>query len=205
MSTVSFEYNPRTFSDPSALPEGLHPAFLLQVVDEETPAGWQMAAKSPRMWRFYFAVWDNPSVVGVVEPELQSQVCSQTFSAGGKYQASKAYLNMKACLNRDIERGERMDPNALVPLPCQLYISRYDKNNTPIDFANVKDVKPWPQGTALLTADLKAKLLAWWQTKQQGLALPEPPTPPAPTLTPPPAAAPAPVAPATPATQKAGW
>ena len=118
---------------------------------------------------------------------------------------------MKALLNRDIERGEKMDPNALVPLPCQLYISRYDKNNTPIDFANVKDVKPWPQGTALLTPELKAKLLAWWQTKQQGLALPEPPA-----LrtkeelladgkhyvaTPPPAAPPVP--PATPA--KAGW
>ena len=174
---ISFEYNPRTFSDPSSLPEGLHPAYLIQVVDEETPAGWQMAQKSPRMWRFFFATWDNPSVVATTEPELQSQVCSQTFSAGGKYPASKAYLNMKACLNRDIPRGEKMDPNSIVPLPCQLYISRYDKNNTPIDFANVRDVKPWPQGVALLTPELKARLMAWWEKKSEGLAQPEPPAP----------------------------
>lgn len=167
MSTVVFGYEPRTFSDPTALAEGLHPAFLVQVTDEVKPDGWKM--QTERMWRFNFGVWDNVNVIHTTPPELQTKTCSQTFSSGGKFQASNAYVYMKAALNRDIAPREKIDPNALVPLPVMLYVVRLDSQNRAVDFAIIKDVRPWAEGNALLTPEFKAQLMAWWASKQPAL------------------------------------
>ena len=161
----TFSYTPRMFSDASALPEGLHPAFLVAVTDEETPEGWKMREKSPRMWRWYFAVYDNINVINSVRPELQSTVSSQTFSPGGKYQPSKAYLWAIALLNRQIGKGEKIDIDAMLPLPCQLYISRRDKQGNPVEQAIIKDLTAWGDGTKLLTPELTARLVTWWEEK----------------------------------------
>ena len=165
----TFSYTPRMFSDASALPEGLHPAFLVAVTDEETPEGWQMREKSPRMWRWYFAVYDNVQVIPHVRPELQSTVSSQTFSPGGKYQPSKAYVWAVALLNRQIGKGEKIDIDAMLPLACELYISRRDKQGTPVEQAIIKDLVAWGDGAQYLTPELKARLAAWWHEKSNEL------------------------------------
>lgn len=202
MAAIQFGYEPRTFSDPTALAEGLHPAFLVQVTDEERPKDWKM--QTDRMWRFNFGVWDNVQVIHTTAPELQTKTCSQTFSSGGKFQASNAYVFMKAALNRDIPPREKIDPNALVPLPVMLYVVRQDSQGKTVDFAIIKDVRPWEEGKALLTPEFTAQLMAWWASKQPALEsareavaaqTPAPPTmAPAPVPTTPP-----------PAPQKAGW
>lgn len=205
---ITFGYEPRTFSDPTALAEGLHPAFLVQVTDEVKPEGWKM--QTERMWRFNFAVWDNVHVIHQTPPELQTKTCSQTFSSGGKFQPSNAYVFMKAGLNRDIAPREKIDPNALVPLPVMLYVVRLDSQGKAVDFAIIKDVRPWPEGNALLTPEFKAQVMAWWASKQPALeearAAVAAQTPAVPSMTPTPQAAPAPVATTPPpAPQKAGW
>jgi len=201
---ISFGYQPRHFSDPTALPEGNHPGFLVQVTDEPKPEGWQM--QTERGWRFNLAVWDTPAVVTSTPPELQSFLCSQTFSSGGKFQASRAYLSMKAALNRDIPPGERFDPNTLVPLPLLVNVERFDKQGRTVDFAIIKVVRPWPEGLALLTPEFTARLMAWWEQKAVEMeharaTMPVPaPTPAVPQMAPtPPPQAPAPAVPATPA------
>src|SRR5262245_19312366 len=57
---IEFSYQPRTFSDPSELTEGLHPCYLLEVVEEPVPEGWEMQKRDPLMWRWFFAVWESP-------------------------------------------------------------------------------------------------------------------------------------------------
>jgi hypothetical protein len=206
-------YNARTFSDPSNLSEGVHPAFLIEVVEEPVPEGWAMREKDLLMWRWNFAVWATPADIQTTKPELQSTVSSRTFSSGGKYQPSKAFVWMKALLNRDIAKGEGVDPNDLVPLPCQLYITKRNKQGEVIDFANIKDLTPWPDGAALLPA-VREYLKAWWEERQHGLAAekaketPPPAAPPQwaqPAQTTQPQASPAPQQPELPATAKKGW
>jgi hypothetical protein len=191
-----FSHEPRTFSDPSALNEGMHPGFLVAVTDEETPKDWAMFEKSPRMWRWYFAVWNDASVVLTAPPELQSTVSSQTFSPGGKYQASKAYVWSVSLLNRQIAKGEKLDIDAMVPLPCMLYLTRRDKQGQYIEQAIIKDLAPWPEGLALLTEDFRSRLLAWWKGKEGGQANPNSPDAPRPV-----APVAPPVAPAVPTAQ----
>lgn len=160
-----FSYKPRTFNDPSSLPDGLHPAFCVAVTDEETPDDWAMKEKSPRMWRWYFAVWDNPNVINSALPELQSTVSSQTFSSGGKYQASKAFVFACSLLNRQIQRGEKINIDELLPLPCQLYTTKRNKQGETVDGCIIKDLTPWADGTQRLSPELKARLHAWWTAK----------------------------------------
>lgn len=210
-------YTSQTFSDPSALPAGVYPAFLLHVSEEPVPDGWAMKEKSDIMWRWYWALWASTAVVGQAPPELQSGVSSCTFSPGGRYQASKAYVWVKHMEGREIAQGERYDPNAHVPLPCMLTISRHNKKGEPMEHAIIKDLAPWREGATLLTPEFTAQLMAWWATKQHGNAE-MPPVEQAPTPLPPPVEQPwmhreppaAPVQaqtppPAPPATARKGW
>lgn len=176
-----FNYTPQHVSDPSNLSEGMHPAFLVAITDEETPAAWEMAKKSPRMWRWHFAVWQSPAAITNEAPELQSTVSSQTFSPGGKYQPSKAFVWTCALLGRAVQPTESIDLDPMMPLPCQLYITRKDKMGVPIEFANVKDLVAWSEGGAVLTPDLRQKIQTWWQMKQaspQTIPTPAPTAPP---------------------------
>lgn len=200
MSPV-FHYEPQTVSDPSTLTEGMHPAMLVAITDEETPPAWEMARKSPRMWRWHLAVWQHDQAITSQQPELQSAVSSQTFSPGGRYQPSKAFVWTCALLNRAILPTESVDLEPLLPLPCQLYITRKDKGGAPIEFANIKDLVAWAGGAAHLTPDLRQKLQTWWQMKSSDTAVPGPAPAPATPQMYAPAPAPAPVTP--PATRQA--
>lgn len=174
-----FSYQPKTTNDKSQLTPGWHPAFLMAIADEETPPDWQMAKQSPRLWRWQFAVWESPASMRDA-PEMQSTPTSQKFSPGGKYQASKAYVFTRKLLNRQIEAGEHVSLDPLMPLPCQVLISRTDKNGAPIEYANITDLQAWPDGAAALTAEVRTNLASWLQAKQAA------PTPPAPAPVPPP-------------------
>lgn len=147
-------YEPRAYNDPSSLSLGWHPAFLLAITDEATPDGWMMHATSPRMWRWWFAVWSEPTLIAQVAPERQSAVSSQKFTPKGRQPASKAYLWTCALLRKQIQPGERVNLDPLMPLPCRVKIERKEQ------YANIIDVEPWPEGQTLVTPDLTAKLLA---------------------------------------------
>ena len=187
----SFSYTPQTINDKSLLSSAWHPAMLMQIADEETPAGWQMAAQSPRLWRWKFAVWESPVHLTTTPPEAQSTVTSQKFSPGGKFQASKAFVFTRKLLGREIQPGECIDLDSLLPLPCQVLITRTDKNGAPIEYANITDLQAWDEGQAVLTPELRSQLATWLQMKQA----------PAPQQTAPPAAVAPPPAPHAPAMQ----
>lgn len=146
------------------------------IADEETPTQWKMAMQSPRMWRWIFAVWESPAHVSQGPPELQSSPSSQKFSPGGKFQASKAYVFTRKLLNRPIETGEHVNLDPLMPLPCQVLITRTDQNGAPIEYANITDLQAWPQGVQVLTADLRSNLGTWLQMKRAD-TVQHPPTP----------------------------
>lgn len=174
----TFNYTPQTINDKSLLSSAWHPAMLVQIADEETPAGWQMAAQSPRLWRWKFAVWESPAHVQSTPPEAQSTVTSQKFSPGGKFQASKAFVFTRKLLAREIAPGESIDLDPMLPLPCQVLISRTDKNGAPIEYANIVDLQTWPEGQAALTPELKSQLAAWLQMKQAPQPQPSTSSPP---------------------------
>jgi hypothetical protein len=167
---ISFGYDPLSTNDRSQLTEGWHPAFLVQVTEEDTPTTWQMYAKSPRRWVFHFAIWEATQHIGRQAPEHQSASTSKTFSPGGKYQPSKAYVWTCELLDRRIPPGERIDPNDFVPLPCRLKILRHDKDGNPMEYANIKDLEKWPDGKQFLTPDLHQNLHVWMQQKLAGPA-----------------------------------
>ena len=169
-----FSYESRTINDKSALTEGWKPAFLLAISDEETPPQWQMAKQSPRMWRWHFSVWEVSTLIGRQAPEHQTAPSSKTFSPGGKFQPSKAYLWTKELLGRDIQSGERVSLDPLMPITCRVKIRR---NN---EYANIVDLERWPDGTAQLTPECRANLLLWWQQVQSGAREAAEPAPPAP-------------------------
>lgn len=201
----NFTYQPRSINDPSQLSEGWHPAYLMTIADEETPEQWAMRESSPRMWRWLFAVWESPQHVVQQTPELQSAPTSQKFTPGGRYQPSKAYTWTCTLLGRTVQAGESVSLDASLPLPCRLKIRRVNGQGQPIEFANIVDLEPWPEGHGLLTADLKQQLATWFAMKQDGTPAPAPalaPAPrpaPAPTGWPQPGPAPEAPAPATPA------
>jgi hypothetical protein len=229
----NFSYTPgaSTISDPSALTEGWHPAFFMSVKDEETPESWASYQASPRSWRWIFAVWEHPDTLKAgAAPELQSVMSTQKFSPPpanpmSKFQASKAYLFVKALIGRDVQPGEAINLESLVPIPCLVNVSRTDKNLNETAWALVTELRAWPQGQALRSPELVAHLQQWYAMKTQGaqgggsapvVTAPTAPTAPTP---PPPAPVPAwgvaqaapaaPAAPATPATPAAphtlGW
>ena len=159
---------PTHYSDPSQLTAGVHPAYLVAVTEESIPEGWEMAKAHKHMYRWHFAVLDSAATLGQVQPEYQTAVSSPIFSASGK-QVSKAYAWMSAMLGRAIALNESLDTDALLPLPCQLLISRTDKAGQPSEYATIDSkLLGWPEGYALLTDDLKKKLTLWWAMKTAG-------------------------------------
>lgn len=148
-----------------------------------------MYASSPRLWRWLFAVWDTPQHVAGTTPELQSAPTSQKFTPGGRYQPSKAYTWTCTLLGRAVQAGESVSLDAALPLPCRLKIRRTNGQGQPIEFANIVDLEPWPDGASLLTAELRQKLVTWFSMKQAGTPVP----------------APAPVAQPRPVPAPAGW
>jgi hypothetical protein len=152
-------------NDRSALTDGWHPAYLLAITDEPTPETWQMYQQSPRLWRWHFAVWEIPTLIGRQAPEHQSAPSSQKFTPKGRQQASKAYAWTAALLGRQIPPGERVNLDPLMPLACRVKVSRKD------DYANIVDLEAYPDGAALLTPEIRAMLA-------QMSRLDEPDTPP---------------------------
>jgi hypothetical protein len=138
----------------STLSEGWHPGFLLAITDEVTPRTWKMVEKSPRFWRWHFAVWEVPTLIGRQDPEHQSAPSSQTFSPGGQYQASKAYVWTCELLGRQVQPGESVDLDPLMPLPCRIKIRRNG------EYANIVDLEKWPDGGPFLTPEIRAQLTA---------------------------------------------
>jgi hypothetical protein len=173
-------YTPQFYSEPSVLTPGVHPAFLMAILDEVTPPTWEMAKKSPRMWRWHWAVAHTAQTFDAYVPELVTAVCSKIFS-GGK-QASKNYTWHCTLLGRVIAPDESVDLDPMMPLPCQLAISR-TKGGVSVEWAIVDNVYAWPDGAALLTEPFRQKLALWWSMKQAGGEQPtEAPPAPAPAV-----------------------
>src|SRR5262245_25744011 len=173
----------RPSAPPSNLRDGWPPAYLLHIAEEATPGDWQMHAQSPTMWRWHFAVWENPTTMQQ-EPEVQSGLTSTKFSPKGRYQASKAYTWACALVGRTIQAGETIDYELLYPLPCRLKTVK-DPGK---DFVKITDVESWPEGGQAL-APIKEALLGLRMTIMQQ---PPPPIPPVTTHPPVPAPAPEP-------------
>ena len=171
-------YTPSYFSEPSQLIEGVHPAFLVAITDDLTPPTWPMAQKSPRMYRWHFAVLHSLETFEQYQPERQTGITSQIFS-GGK-QPSKSYTWSCAILGRDIPADESVDLDPMMPLPCQLFIGRHDKAGKSIEWANVDKVYNWADGHRLLTEPVRQRLADWWAKKQAEMATAEGPSQPAP-------------------------
>ena len=170
-------YTPQFYSEPSALTAGLHPGFLVAITEETTPPTWEMAKKSPTMYRWAFAIAHSAETLTTHVPELVTAVTSKIFS-GGK-QPSKNYTWHCTLLGREIQLNEEVDLDPLMPLPCQLIISR-TKGGTPVEWAIVDGLYPWLEGAALLTPEVRAKLALWWKMKQAGEPKDETPAAPAP-------------------------
>lgn len=196
----------RFMSEPSSLSPGVHPGFLISITEHDTDPTWDMYKSSPKHWRWSFAVGHTAETLTTVIPELVTAISSQIFS-GGK-NASKAYQWHVALLGREIPIGEEVDLDPLMPLPCQVGISR-SKNGQTTEWAIVDALYGWEAGHALLTPELRTKLALWWTMKQAGEAT-EAPAPAAAPATPQmyarPAAPTQAPAPATPATAgRAAW
>lgn len=203
---VMMTHTPTYSSEPSDLVEGVHPAFLMAVTEELTPPTWPAAVKAlaagkpiPPMYRWHFAVCPSFATVTSEIPELQTAVSTTIFSGGAR--ASKSYTWACTLLGREIPVNEGVDLEPLCPLPCQVFILRHDKNRVPITYANIDPrLMAWPEGTALLTPELRQKLALWWQMKQSTpVDDPTPPPPPAPMPAVPSMYQGAPAAPAAPA------
>jgi hypothetical protein len=161
-------YETKSVNDKSTLSEGWHPAFLLAITDEETPAAWKMAEQSPRMWRWHFAVWETPQTMQQT-PERQSAPTSQKFSPGGKFQPSKAYVWTCELLGRQIQPGERVNLDPSLPLPCRVKVRR---NN---EYANIIDLEKWPEGQAYLNEGMRASLKSLMEDQAQPEPWAQPP------------------------------
>ena len=156
-------YTKQFFSEPSELSPGVHPAFLVAITEEATPPDWDMFKSSPRMFRWHFATAHSVASVTTHVPELVSAITSKIFS-GGK-QPSKNYTWHCTLIGHEIQLDEEVDLDPMMPVPCQLAISR-NKNGKPVEWAIVDSLYPWPDGQALLTEEMKKKLALWWQMKQ---------------------------------------
>lgn len=154
-----FTYTPLTTDDKSALSTGMHPAFLVAIEQEDTPPTWQMAQKSPVMLRWRFLVWENVQTLQAhAQPERQSMVSSMAFTPAGNFQASKAYQWTSILLGREPAKGETVDLDPLMPLPCQVMVLRTDKLGKPTEFANLNGLFPWPEGAAVRTPEFCAAM-----------------------------------------------
>jgi hypothetical protein len=189
--------------EPSNLTEGIHMAFLLAITDDPTPEDWPMFKNSPRMYVWHFAVYQTPNSVGREIPEYLTGLSSQTFSYGGK-RSSKAYDWTVKLLGRSLALGESVDLDPMMPLPCQVAISKKNASGETIDFAKITELYAWPDGASWLqNAAFVEGLSRFWDSKKPDDAPPFPrssaqvvagATGLAPGGTAPPATAPAPVA-----------
>jgi hypothetical protein len=177
-------YEGSSQNDPSQLTDGWHPAFLIEIGTEDTPPDWERAKRSPKQYRWYFAVWETNADVTHRAPEAQSSTTSTLFSPGGKYQPSTNYVWHSELVGHRIAKGEHVNLDPLLPLPCRVKVLRTDKNGQPSEYATIKDLERWPEGQALLTADLKDKLATWQRMKTAGAPSPAPPPPAVPTTPP---------------------
>jgi len=141
-------FTPQSLNDKSSLTDGWHPAFLMAITDEATPDTWKMYEQSPRLWRWAFLVWEVPTLIPHQKPERQTAPTSQKFSPGGKFQPSKAYVWTCELLGHQIQPGERVNLDPLMPLPCRVKVRRKD------DYANIIDVERWEDGRQYLTPEL---------------------------------------------------
>ena len=132
-------------NDVSSLTNGWHPAYLLEITDEATPETWKMFAKSPRMYRWTFAVWETPAQM-TMPPERQSAPSSQAFSPKGRNAASKAYLWTTELLGRQLLAGEAIDLDPMLPLPCRVKVTRNEQ------YANIVDLEQWRDAPELTPA-----------------------------------------------------
>lgn len=152
--------------EPSNLTEGIHMAFLLAITDEPTPEEWPMFKNSPRMYVWHMAVYQTPHSVGREVPEYLTGLSSQTFSYGGK-RSSKAYDWTVTLLGRSLAVGESVDLDPLMPLPCQVAISKKNARGESIDFAKITDLYAWEEGQAVLqNAVFVDTLSRFWDGKK---------------------------------------
>ncbi len=148
----TFTIKPSSTNDPSQLTAGWHPAVLVEIADEETPDGWIMKERNPRLYRWQFRVWSRPEDMATQEPERQSAVSSQAFTPKGRNPASKAYTWTVELLGRMVLPGEAVDLDPLMPIPCRVKIERKEQ------YANIIDLERWEDGAALLTEPVRRKL-----------------------------------------------
>jgi len=189
-------YVKQFYSEPSVLTPGLHPGFLMAITEEATPPEWDMFKSSPRMLRWHFAVGHTAETITTHVPELVTAITSKIFS-GGK-QPSKNYTWHCTLIGHEIQIDEEVDLDPMMPLPCQLAISR-TKAGKDVEWAIVDKLYPWLEGAALLSPTFRQKLALWWQMKQAGGEQPtEAPPAPAPAVPQMYQGAPAPVAPVAP-------
>jgi hypothetical protein len=146
----------------SHLTNGRHPAFLIHLDEEPTPVEWQMYAKSPTLWRWYTAVWENPGCIGQVDPEIQSAITSAKFTRPGKFPASNAFLWAQEILQRQIPVGEVIDWETLLPYPCTVKVEHPDG----AEYVRISGFEAWPDGHQYLP-QLRALLLHHQQVAAQ--------------------------------------
>lgn len=161
----TFRYEPKYRNDKSALSEGWHPAYLLAITDEDKNPKWRNFETAPRIWRWHFAVWEVPTLIGRQDPEHQTAASEQVFSPGGNgFSPSKAYAWTRELLGRDIHPMEDIDMDGLAranPIPCRIKVVRSG------EYVNVKDLEGATtsgfDGAHLLTPALRATLAAMVQ------------------------------------------
>lgn len=167
-------YQPRTINDHSQLDEGWHPAALVAIDEEDANPLWDSVQKYqadnhtdavPRMWRWKFALWDTVADLSSSVPEMASKVTSKKFSPGGRYQASTAYVWTKNLLNRPPQPGEAIDLWAMLPLACMVKVGRTNKDGELIEYANIENVRAWPEGQQHFPQAMKDRLANWYAMK----------------------------------------
>lgn len=139
-------FQPKTVNDPSNLTHGRHPAFLLAIMEELIPEGWESGKKDTHMFRWHLAIWEHPDHLTQYAPEQQSAISSRAFSPKGKFQASKAYVWACALLGREIPRGQGVDLEPLLPLACWADVERTPGN----DYAKITALWGRPEGQSAI-------------------------------------------------------
>ncbi len=187
-------FQPKTVNDPSQLSHGRHPGFLLAIVEEAIPEGWESGKKDTHMFRWHLAVWEHPDHIMQYAPEQQSAISSRAFSPKGKFQASKAYVWSCALLGKEIPRGQGCDLDPLLPLACWVDVERIPGN----DYAKITALWGRPEGQASIPPvvhQLKAQYATGMPPAPAQQAAPATPERPAWQMPPPPQPGPAPSVP----------
>ena len=165
---------PTSTITPSKLTAGWHPGYLVTITEEATPADWVMAKQSPTLYKWWFAVWEAPGLIGQQEPEVQSGITSTKFAPKGRFQASKAYTWACQLLQRQLPVGAGVEWDEHVPLACRIKVSREAGK----DYVKIEDVEAWPEGAQVLPT--VQDLLQQLRTEIEATAPPLPePAPPA--------------------------